>query len=329
MRCLFVSLLALLLLATSCVSRQRHNELQETLNYYKAQALEADSVTFANTRLVGETGDLDAEIRQLTMEVERLTATNLSLNRNYESLLQRYNGLLEQNKDVLDVSGYEMTNLQQNLARCEADLAAHRREIDRLLIELRERDDQLQRLQGGVAGMNEAVASRDMRIQELQQRLNSSTRRLDDLRLNLNEALYGFTANDLSFADRDGRLYLSLSDVLLFPKGSDQIDARGLQALRQAAGVLQRYPDIQVMVEGHTDSDGNAALNWNLSTERALAVLQALIGYGVDPSRIVAAGRAFYDPVAPNDSPRNKALNRRTEIILAPDYDEMYRLLRQ
>jgi chemotaxis protein MotB len=149
------------------------------------------------------------------------------------------------------------------------------------------------------------------------------------LRTNLNQALLGFTAADMSISEKDGKLYVSLSQNLLFKTGSDQIDFRGKNALKQVAEALNANPDIDIMVEGHTDSDGAPAANWDLSVRRATAVVKILSDFGVSPARMTAAGRGLYAPVAPNDSAANKALNRRTDIILSPKLDQLYQMIKQ
>jgi chemotaxis protein MotB len=119
-----------------------------------------------------------------------------------------------------------------------------------------------------------------------------------------------------------------LSDALLFAKGSTQIGARGQDALKKLGATLATNTDMQIEVEGHTDSDGSAASNWALSQARALSVLQILLTAKVEPRRMVASGRAFYKPVAPNDVEANKAKNRRTEILLSPKIEILQELIK-
>ena len=123
-------------------------------------------------------------------------------------------------------------------------------------------------------------------------------------------------------------MYLSLSQNLLFPSGSDEIDWKGRQALMKLADALKSNPDIDITVEGHTDTDGTAAKNWDLSVLRATTVVKLLSSYGVPSDRLIASGRGFYAPIASNDTPQGKGLNRRTEIILSPQLDELYNLIR-
>ena len=122
-------------------------------------------------------------------------------------------------------------------------------------------------------------------------------------------------------------MYVSLSQDLLFAPGSSTIDQKGLDALKKLAEVLVKNKDISILVEGHTDSDGEANMNWKLSTDRSLSIVYALISNQVQPNRITAAGRGEHVPVASNDTSTGKAKNRRTDIILSPDLDEIFKLI--
>jgi len=114
---------------------------------------------------------------------------------------------------------------------------------------------------------------------------------------------------------------------LIFPSGSTNINAEGRSAVRQLAEALKNNPDIDILVEGHTDSQGSALMNWKLSVDRAVAVTDILTDYGLNPERITAAGRGEYMPVASNQTAEGRARNRRTEIVISPKLDEIYDLL--
>jgi chemotaxis protein MotB len=121
---------------------------------------------------------------------------------------------------------------------------------------------------------------------------------------------------------------VSLSQNLLFKTNSDKIDNNGQLAIRTLAQVLTQNPDIEITVEGHTDSDGTADYNWDLSTARATSVVKLLASSGVDPKRITAAGRSMFQPVVENNSPENKSRNRRVDIILSPRLDQLFQIIR-
>ncbi|MBK7870628.1 MAG: OmpA family protein [Saprospiraceae bacterium] len=150
---------------------------------------------------------------------------------------------------------------------------------------------------------------------------------IQNLRTTVSGALTGFSDTDLTVEEKNGRLYVSLSQELLFRSGSDNVESKGRQALKQLADVLKKNPEIDITVEGHTDDVGNAASNWDLSVMRATSVVKVLTTYGIEPERVTASGRGLYAPIASNATATGKAQNRRTEIILSPKLDQLYQLL--
>ena len=159
--------------------------------------------------------------------------------------------------------------------------------------------------------------------------LESQQAKINALRVKINQALHSFTDSDLTVSEKDGKIYVSLSHNLLFATGSSNIDWKGKKAIIQLAEVLNANPEIEIEVEGHTDSTGGAAQNWDLSVRRATSVVNVLTGQKVDPKRITASGRALYDPVDSNATAAGQAKNRRTEIILSPKLDELYKIINQ
>jgi chemotaxis protein MotB len=145
--------------------------------------------------------------------------------------------------------------------------------------------------------------------------------------------LVGFNASDLSITQKNGKVYVSLSENLLFPSGSAVVNLKGKEALGKLAEVLNSNPDISVNIEGHTDSIPIRVKyqdNWALSTARSTAIVRILVSdYKVDPVRVIASAHSLYDPVDTNSTPEGRARNRRTEIILSPKLDELYKLLEQ
>jgi len=168
---------------------------------------------------------------------------------------------------------------------------------------------------------------RDM--QAIIARQDSVTKRLNNI---LRDALLGFNSDELSVEIRDGKVYVSLSDKLLFKSGSNAVEEKGVEALKVLADVLNKNPDINVLVEGHTDNVPIKTAvykdNWDLSVARATSITRLLSEkYGVTATRLTASGRGEYFPKASNDTPEGKAKNRRTEIILSPKLDEIMNLL--
>jgi chemotaxis protein MotB len=312
---------------TACVSQKTVEDLEERLAYYQEEAEDADSLRLLNQNMHNVSMEKDAKLKNAVQELERVSVANQSLNQNYQDLLDRYNALLEQNKNMLSTSTYEKRSLQEQLAAQQAELDQKAQYLANLEYELQQREARLNQIERGYTDLEGDLAERNKRIMELESMVNTQEQRMSSVRETLRSTLRGFSSEDLSVTEKFGKIYVSLSQNLLFRSGSDRVDPKGVQALTQLAGALNQNPDVEIMVEGHTDTDGSAAANWDLSVQRATSVVKVLTANGVDPTRVIASGRAFYLPVAPNDSEANKAKNRRTEIILSPKLDQLYELI--
>lgn len=179
---------------------------------------------------------------------------------------------------------------------------------------------------------NKDLQNKERMLREMQAiiaRQDETTKRLNQT---LRDALVGFNSDELSMEIRDGKVYVSMSDQLLFKSGSTAVEPKGVEALKVLADVLNKNPDIQILVEGHTDNVPiKTAIfkdNWDLSVARATSITRLLNEkYAVTATRMTASGRGEYFPKAANDTQEGKAKNRRTEIILSPKLDEIMYLL--
>lgn len=176
-----------------------------------------------------------------------------------------------------------------------------------------------------------AYAEQQRKLEQLQSLLDQQKQKAAELRKKMADALSGFNSNELTVTQKNGKVYVSLSENLLFPSGSADVNTKGKDALSKLAAVLIVNPDIAVNIEGHTDSIPIRTKypdNWALSTARSTAIVRILTNtYHVDPTKIVASGHSQFDPVESNSTPEGRAKNRRTEIILSPKLDELYKLL--
>lgn len=175
--------------------------------------------------------------------------------------------------------------------------------------------------------------ARERRLRDVEAKLRARDSSISALRDRLTRALLGFRESGLSIDVRNGKVYVSLSNQLLFNVGSTEIDKRGKEALKELAAVLNTQPDISIVVEGHTDiapiagKGGRFQDNWDLSVLRSTEVTRALTQEGVDPKRIISSGRGEFFPVEAVDTPENRAKNRRTEIILTPKLEELFDII--
>ena len=180
-----------------------------------------------------------------------------------------------------------------------------------------------------------ALNERSRRVQELESMLKSREEAINAIRRKVTDALVGFEGKGLSISIKNGNVYVSMDDKLLFRSGSFEIDPNGARAVKDLATVLAQNPDINVMVEGHTDdvpykANGQLRDNLDLSAKRATTVVRLLLdNKGIAPSRIIAAGRGESLPVDPGKTAEARAKNRRTEIILTPKLDELMQLMEQ
>ncbi len=200
-------------------------------------------------------------------------------------------------------------------------------EKEHLSSELNEKGKQL-------SAKEQLLLDREKKLKEMQDLMAKKDAAVNALRTKVAEAMMGFKSDDLTVQMKNGKVYVSMQEKLLFKSGSAKVDPKGIEALQKLADVLQKNLDIDIMIEGHTD---NIPLkrekykdNWDLSAARALYIVRILTeGNGIDPKRITAAGRSQFMPIASNETPEGRAKNRRTEIILSPKLDELMKILEE
>ena len=176
------------------------------------------------------------------------------------------------------------------------------------------------------------IGAKDIYIQDLQKSMAKKDSLNMALVMNLKGAIGNLEDQDINIKVDKGVVYIDISDKLLFKSGSYDITERAKEVLGKVALVLKNQPDIEFMVEGHTDNvafkKGVLLDNWDLSVKRATAVVRVLQNqYGLDPAKMAAAGRGEFKPIATNDTPDGKATNRRTRIIILPQLDQFFKLL--
>jgi chemotaxis protein MotB len=238
----------------------------------------------------------------------------------YQASLQREQDLMARN-----------TQLEGDITSLKGQIEGLQKDNARLVKQI---DDAMKRASeaSGTANMTQQqLEAEQKRLWELRRLLDQQRQAVEGLRKKMADALVGFSSNELQVFVKNGKVYVSLQESLLFPSGSAVVNPKGKQALGTLAQVLNANPDINVVVEGHTDSvpiRGRYADNWALSVARSTAIARILIdAYKVDPTKITASGRSKYEPVDDNATAEGRQRNRRTEIILAPKLDELMQLL--
>lgn len=304
---IFIGIIGVLF--TSCVSNKRYAELEgkerRLRNELNAANKEIESLKLDRDTRKIECDSLDLSYNRLKEEAEKLQKAIERQRSDYETLQGEYNTMRE--------------NYRSQLTGKNLDLEAAQEEMNRTKRELEIREAELQ--------------EKERKYTQLQAALDAKDAEISQIREKLADALVGFTDKGLSVEIRDGKVYVSMEEKLLFASGSWAVSKDGKDALKEVAKVLENNEDINVMIEGHTD---NVALkgrndvkdNWDLSVMRATSIVKVLLSEAkIDPSRITASGRGEYMPLVPNTSATNKAKNRRSEIILTPKLDQVMQLL--
>ncbi|MET1169267.1 MAG: OmpA family protein [Flavobacteriales bacterium] len=303
-------------LTTSCVSTKVHRTLQEKYDILtnEADQLRQQSETRAaeNTELQREIGEVRRTVNILVEDTMASFERMRALQTKYDRLSKQYDYLLDNNSTLIAASARENKALMDEIATMQSRLQAKEDSLNterRMLEKGRTRMEELERI----------IGRQDSTVNYVRQKVA--------------DALLGFTGKGLTVNMRDGKVYVSLENSLLFAPGSWEVAPNGKIALQNLAGVLAENQDISILVEGHTDNDpyrGQSQVrdNWDLSVMRATNVVKILTtNASLDSKRITAAGRGEFVPLVDNDSPANKAVNRRTEIILTPDLSELANLL--
>lgn len=313
-RVLAVGMIAVAL--SSCVSAKVYKELEDK---YADLKKERNDLTDQNQELEQTKNQLENDLSSLrnkydhaVTELEKLKQDYAATKSNLENLQNSYDALEKNSSSALADNAKKNRELLTQLEEKEKALAAENARLD----ELRKQLD-----------------SRSKRVNELEALISAKDAAMKQLKDAISRALLDFEGKGLTVEQRDGKVYVSMENKLLFESGSWAVGSEGRRAVLQLGSVLAQNPDISILIEGHTDNvpyGGNGALkdNWDLSTKRATAIVQILReNKSIDPSNLTAAGRGEYAPVASNTTAEGKSKNRRIEVILTPKLDEVTKLL--
>ena len=307
---------ATILMFSSCVSMKQFTDVQDKL---KSATQENEVLKQSNMRLETANREFESANRQLT---ER----NKDLNTQLEEALYNLNAQ-KQKYAGLEI---DMQNLNRQLDILKTGSTS---EIELLMEELQIARRDLNLREDRLREAEKELEDRNARLIDLQEVLAQKDQAVKDLREKVMRALTGFTDNGLTVHEKNGKVYVSMDEKLLFKTGQWDVDPNGQRALRDLSKLLAENQDINIMVEGHTDDvpmrgSGEVKDNWDLSVMRATAVTKILTqNPQLDPERIIAAGRSEYVPLIPEKTPEARQMNRRTEIILTPKLDELLEIL--
>lgn len=265
--------------------------------------------------------ELDAKYKNCAEELERLTGESSDLKSQSFDLGTKNQSLQSQLEDAVaerDKLKVAYDQLQKEYGSLEKNSdQAIKAEIERL------------------NSLKKELDGKSSRVAELESKLAAQDKNLRNLKESLSKALFEFEGKGLTVEQKNGKVYVSMENKLLFPSGSWTVSSEGKNAVEQLAEVLAKNPDIAILIEGHTDNDkimgnlgGGITNNWDLSTKRATAIVNIIEQTnGIDKKNLTAAGRSEFAPIASNSSTTGKAKNRRIEVILTPKLDEISKLL--
>ncbi|WP_183906733.1 OmpA family protein [Rufibacter immobilis] len=317
-----VALLSTCLLG-SCTTTKKYNALlaqKVKLERDKADCQSALSKNRKETaELTKQVADLTEYRSQLAADTTLLGSTLRKTQALYADLSATYDKLIKNHDRLMANSALESSKLSKDLARRDDEL----NKLNEALTKNRSQVDQL----------SNDLKAREARLNELERILAEKDKAVNALRAKVSNALLGFNSKDLFVDVRNGKVYVSLSEQLLFKSGSTKVDAKGQDALRKLATALKDQQDVNVLVEGHTDdvpvARGTAGMqdNWDLSVLRATEITRILTNAGLAGPKITPSGRAQNVPLDPAKTAEARQKNRRTEIILTPKLDELFQIL--
>ena len=305
-------------LTTSCVSKKIYQDLE---NKYADLKKEHNTLSDENTALKTDKNQLEADKNRLQTELDKVKAERDKLaseyaatKKNLDNLKASYAALEKDSNDALDANIKKNRELLAQLEAKEKALAAEQERLNKLKKDL------------------EASSSR---LADLEKMIADKEALMNKLKETLSKSLKAFEGKGLTVENRNGKVYVSMENKLLFESGSWTVGAEGKKAVKLVGDVLGQNPDISVLIEGHTDNDkitgtigGGVESNWDLSTKRATAIVNILSeNKAIDKRNLTAAGRGEYAPLMSNETAEGKAKNRRIEIILTPKLDEISKML--
>ncbi len=304
---------SIIVFLSSCVSMKKFNETK-------------DSLTSENGQLKKAKMELEASNTELESKIRQLEGQNKNLSGQLEDALYNLNVQNQSNNSLKK----DVADLQTQLESLKTGTSA---EIEKLLSDLKQTQGDLNAREDKLREAERELEERNTKLIELQNVLAQKDQAVKDLKNKVMDALVGFNNNGLTVHEKNGKVYVSLDEKLLFKTGQWDVDPKGQQALKKLGNVLAQNPDINIMVEGHTDDvpmhgSGSVKDNWDLSVMRATAVTKILAqNKQIDPKRIIAAGRSEYLPLSPDQTAEGRKMNRRTEIILTPNLDELLEII--
>jgi len=316
----------------ACVPARKYEEMKAKQATCEE---ERGRLTNANRELSTENEELQADLANLTKRASELKEDTAYLGKRHRQTSSKYTELNKLNDELLKKLKNQRSEGDEENRQLVDALRATQLDLQRREDDLRELEKLLNAKEQRLNGLEEELKKREARVKELEDIIAQKDAAVQALKDRIANALLGFKDKGLTVEERNGKIYVSLEAKLLFPSGSNVVNDEGKSALIDLANVIREEKDITIMVEGHTDTDpfngaGAVKDNWDLSVMRATSVVRILTGQGkMSPDVLTAGGRGEHVPVAENSTSEGKSKNRRIEIILAPNLDELFEIINE
>jgi chemotaxis protein MotB len=320
----------LLLVLSSCVTPKIHNALVIEHDATKsALTTQEKKVLQLNGTIEEQEGtiiSLKSQISEMRNDSVQNGIALTTLQSKYDALSDAYDLLMSKNSRYMADKAKETKKLLEQLEQAQTELFAKEDELNKLLASLDAKEDELKLAQ-------EELDARSARVTELETIINKKDSIVTALKSSISKALIGLEGEGLTVIQKNGKVYISLEEDLLFASGKYEVNSGGVSALSKLATALASQKDLEILVEGHTDSiplsgRGLVKDNWDLSVMRATNVVKVLLKTpSLDPLQLTAAGRAEFVPIATNKTKEGRSANRRIEMILSPNLDDLFELL--
>ena len=322
----------LLLVLSSCVTPKIHNALVMEHDATKsALTTQEKKVLQLNGTIEEQEGtiiSLKSQISEMRNDSVQNGIALTTLQSKYDALSDAYDLLMSKNSRYMADKAKETKKLLEQLEQAQSELFAKEDELNKLSASLDAKEDELKLAQ-------EELDARSARVTELETIINKKDSIVTALKSSISKALIGLEGEGLTVVQKNGKVYISLEEDLLFASGKYEVNSGGVSALSKLATALASQKDLEILVEGHTDSiplsgRGLVKDNWDLSVMRATNVVKVLLKTpSLDPLQLTAAGRAEFVPIATNKIKEGRSANRRIEMILSPNLDDLFELLKE
>jgi chemotaxis protein MotB len=318
----------LFILMTSCITQKQYEDMSQQVNSLQ---LENEELLSSNHDLIAENKDIEREVETLNQRINRLVSDTMAYGKSIRRLNAQYDRMINVQKELEGTYSSGLSQQENTNRALIGELELSRSELLKYEDSLRKLESDLEVERLNLEKSQEELALKEQRIKELNEVLEMKNSYMKMLRTKIEAALFSLKGEGLSLEQKQGKIYVRMDASLLFPSGSVIMNEKGKNAIISLAKSIEDQQDLQIVIEGHTDTDavnpgGKYNDNWELSVLRATTVTKIMIANSnIDPLILTASGQSEYHPVDPSD----KSKNRRIEIILSPNLDILFSILEE